>query len=333
MPLVSVVIPVYNCAEFLHECLDSILNQSLKDIEVFCVDDGSTDMSVDILSEYQQADERVRLLYQKNSGQGVARNNALQHVTGKYVIFVDADDWLEPEALELLYNKIEQDNSEIVFFNVYETGSDNQKHIFKPAQTYYEKFGEKVFSPVDAKDIIYNTTPRPFRIYRLDSMKKYGYKYASHKHLEDHSPFFCFLANVDRVSVLNKCVYNYRLRDNSSTRTVERCINAFYEDFLLCEKELSKTKNGKLFFEQFVLRKIRNFFWHYKHIKTSHKVKFYKVMQKTFRYIHKNIGDDVVCKSEFFKQYIDVLKMPYFIFEYQDKIKKTCIAIKQSISL
>lgn len=333
MALISIVIPVYNCEEYLRECLDSILNQSFKDIEVYCVDDGSTDMSVDILTEYQQCTERLHVLCQKNSGQGVARNNALQYVTGKYVLFVDSDDWLEPDALELMYNKMEQDNCEILMFNVYEVGSDNKKHIYKPADAFYAKFGERVFSPLEAKDFIYNTTPRPFRMYRRDSMQKYGYRYAAHKHLEDHVPFFCFLANVDRVSVLNKCLYNYRLRDNSSTRTVERCINAFYEDFLLCEKEIKKTKYGSIFFEQFVLRKIRNFFYHYKHITPAAKAKFYKVMQKTFKYIHKNIGDSVVSKSEYFAQYKAILKMPYFIFKYQDKLKKTCSAIKQSISV
>ena len=333
MAAISIVIPVYNCAEYLRECLDSILTQSFKDIEVYCVDDESTDMSVDILTEYQQNDTRIHILQQKNSGQGVARNNALQYVTGKYVIFVDSDDWLEPDALQLMYDKMEKDGSEILLFNVYEVGADNKKQVYKPADAFFSKFGELVFSPIEAKDFIYNTTPRPFRMYKRDSMIKYGYKYAAHRHLEDHSPFFCFFASVDKMSVLNKCLYNYRLRENSSTRTVERCINAFYEDFLLCEKALKNTKNGEAFFEQFVLRKIRNFFYHYKHITPCAKSRFYKVMQKTFKYIHKNIGDSVVSKSEYFTQYKSVLKMPYFVFKYQDKIKKTCLAIKQSIAV
>lgn len=329
MTLVSVVIPVYNCAEYLHQCLDSILNQSLQDIEIICVDDGSTDNSLQILNEYKEKDLRVQVLNQKNAGQGAARNNALQYVRGKYVIFVDSDDWLEPDALSLLYNKMEKDGSEIVLFNAYEVAVNGNKNVYKANEAYFLRCGENVFSPLQVKDIIYNTTARPFKIYRHESMKKYGYKYALHKHLEDHVPFFCFFANVDKMSVLNECVYNYRLRDNSSTRTVERCIDAFYEDFLLCERELKKTKYGELFFEQFLLRKIRNFFWHYKYIKPTAKKDFYKVMQKTFKYIHKNIGDDKLSSSEYFDSYKKILSMPHWLFEVNKKLISTMRVLKQ----
>lgn len=103
-PKISVVIPVYNMAEYLPECLDSVLNQTLHDIEVICVDDGSTDNSLEILHQYQQNDNRIVVLTQTNSGSGPARNNGIYHGHGQYVAFMDPDDWYpENDILQILY--------------------------------------------------------------------------------------------------------------------------------------------------------------------------------------------------------------------------------------
>ena len=103
-PKISVVIPVYNARRYLPQCLDSILSQTLQDIEVICVDDGSTDDSQVILNNYQQKDCRIHVFIQKNSGAGPARNCAIQHSSGEFVAFMDADDWYpEVDILEILY--------------------------------------------------------------------------------------------------------------------------------------------------------------------------------------------------------------------------------------
>ena len=113
-PLVSVIIPVYNARQYMCECLGSVLSQTIKDIEVICVDDGSTDDSLAILREYEAKDSRVRVLCQKNSGAGPARNNAIDNTTGEYIAFMDADDWYPvPDVLEALYSKAIQNNVNI----------------------------------------------------------------------------------------------------------------------------------------------------------------------------------------------------------------------------
>lgn len=110
---VSVVVPVYNAQAFLEQCLDSILGQTLEEIEIICVDDGSADESGDILEEYRKRDSRVAVYHQKNQYAGVARNLGLRYAKGKYVIFWDSDDFFEKEALELLYKKAEEDQADI----------------------------------------------------------------------------------------------------------------------------------------------------------------------------------------------------------------------------
>ena len=100
---VSVVMPIYNAYEYLRPAIDSVLDQTLGEIELICVDDGSTDRSLDILKEYKDKDERVRILTENNAGPSFARNKGLARARGDYVIFLDADDFYEPTLLEKLY--------------------------------------------------------------------------------------------------------------------------------------------------------------------------------------------------------------------------------------
>lgn len=111
IPKVSVVIPVYNTAPYLRQCLDSVLNQTLREIEIICVDDGSTDGSAAILKEYASKSPvsrtSINILTQENAGQSVARNVGTAHARGKYIYYLDSDDTLHPHALERLYQVAE----------------------------------------------------------------------------------------------------------------------------------------------------------------------------------------------------------------------------------
>lgn len=114
----SVVIPVYNAAKYLRVCLDSALGQTLRDLEVVCVDDGSMDESATILAEYALRDERVRMLSQANAGQGAARNRGVDEAHGEWIYFLDADDILQDRmALETLVTRAEQDRLDMLFFD------------------------------------------------------------------------------------------------------------------------------------------------------------------------------------------------------------------------
>src|SRR5574344_1801991 len=116
--LVSLIIPVYNTGEYLVECLDSCIRQTLSNIEIICVDDGSTDDSLKILNEYAKKDNRVRVFAQKNSGQSVARNKGMKLAEGKYIAFLDSDDSLNRCMLENLYNQANADNADITMCSI-----------------------------------------------------------------------------------------------------------------------------------------------------------------------------------------------------------------------
>ena len=109
MVKVSVIIPVYNMEKYLAHCLDSVLGQTLEEIEALCINDGSADTSLDILKQYQQRDKRVTIIDQQNQGVAKARNNGIRQARGKYVIFMDPDDWYpSADILEMLYAGAEQ---------------------------------------------------------------------------------------------------------------------------------------------------------------------------------------------------------------------------------
>jgi glycosyltransferase involved in cell wall biosynthesis len=151
--------PIYNAFDYLRPAIDSVLNQTLTDIELICVDDGSTDNSLSILKEYQQQDDRVRIVTENNAGPSLARNKGLQRARGKYVIFLDADDFYDYALLEKLYDLAEEQTLDIAIcqFNIY----NNRKAKFEDniRSDHGEIFaGGKVVSKNDYPDVILSCT-------------------------------------------------------------------------------------------------------------------------------------------------------------------------------
>ena len=128
---VSVIIPIYNAYDYLRPALDSVIYQTLREIEIICIDDGSTDRSLEILKEYQKSDDRVRIVTEANAGPGLARNNGLGKARGEYIAFLDADDFYEPNFLELLYGKATEEKLDIVIasYDIY----NSKRAIFSKA--------------------------------------------------------------------------------------------------------------------------------------------------------------------------------------------------------
>ena len=135
--IVSVIIPVYNVEEFLPRCLDSVKAQSISDWEAICVDDGSNDNCPSILDSYAQSDSRFKVIHKKNGGLSDARNAGMEAVTGEYVVYLDSDDFLHPQALEICRSVIERDRSEMVAYTYdrkYRT-TQTIRHLLKKEDT------------------------------------------------------------------------------------------------------------------------------------------------------------------------------------------------------
>ncbi len=119
MAKVSVIIPVYNTEKYLKECLDSVINQTFNDIEIICINDGSTDGSLNILTEYATIDSRIIVITQENKGVSEARNNGMEKAGGEYIMFLDSDDYLYKQACEIAYNSATSNNADVGIFGHY----------------------------------------------------------------------------------------------------------------------------------------------------------------------------------------------------------------------
>ncbi len=156
---ISVIMPVYNVEEFLPKAIESVLNQTLKDFELFVVDDGSTDSSGKICDEYAAKDKRVKALHKKNGGAPEARNMAIEKAKGKYIYCIDSDDWIEKDYLEKMYDLAEKNNADIVI-----TGF---------LMEYYQN-GKSVIYSTSCEDVVYSNK-KDFR--------KNAYKYFNNSFL------------------------------------------------------------------------------------------------------------------------------------------------------
>ena len=146
--LISVIIPVYNVEKYLCECVDSVLKQTYENFEIILVNDGSTDSSGEICDEYVDKDERITVIHQKNSGPSKTRNTGLENANGKYIYFLDSDDYIENNALELLVGTAEADNADLVFFDAHSFSDDDSemKQGYAVKGNYETKSGYEILT-------------------------------------------------------------------------------------------------------------------------------------------------------------------------------------------
>jgi glycosyltransferase involved in cell wall biosynthesis len=221
-PKVSVIVPVYNTEKYLPACLDSIINQTFKDIEIICINDGSTDNSAKILKKYAKKDLRIRVYNQKNQGPSAARNAGIKHSKGKYIQFIDSDDQLELDAIKTLYTKAEKNNLDMVMFNMRpRLLALTSKDFYNELKIYYHRSreysdilsGSKMFCQmIKNKDYLPSAVIYMLKASFLKKIKLYFYEGIIH---EDNLFTIKALLSADRVSHINKELYTRNIRSNS----------------------------------------------------------------------------------------------------------------------
>lgn len=211
--MVSIIIPVYNVENYLRECLDSILNQTLKDIEIICVDDGSTDGSLDILREYAEKDSRIRILQQANLGAGVARNAAIDIARGEYLFFCDADDFCAPDLFAQLTRRADDTKADVVFFHR-TRWSDQTRNVaetlFIPKRVLNaaQPFAPQAFS----QDIITLFGPQPWnKLVRREYINKKNIRYQPLPRMNDVLFSALVVAEAERIATLPIEGYYHRI--------------------------------------------------------------------------------------------------------------------------
>ena len=211
--LVSVVVPVYNTAQYLHQCMDSLINQTLKEVEFIFVDDGSTDDSYEILEKYREKDDRIKIIRQENQYAGVARNNGMKQATGKYIIFLDSDDYFDLTLLEKTLRCAERNQAEIVFFGHYHY--DNQTGVVREFPFFArngifsgEMLGENLFTAFSV--VPWN------KLYLRTFLTKYNMEYQGiYKHNDVYFGSLA-VALAKRIVCLNERLVYHRINNKES---------------------------------------------------------------------------------------------------------------------
>ena len=210
-PLVSVIVPVYNSEKYLRQCLDSIVNQTLKDIEIICVDDGSTDGSAAILNEYAIRDKRIKVLYRQNLSAGQARNTGMDVATGEYLSFLDSDDFFEPDMLEKLYLAAKSKNADMSMCNARKY--DDTRHRFLPLEAFPAKTPD-VITATDKNINFYDfIIPAAWnKLFRRTFVTDYNLRFQDIKFCNDIGFSFCAAAAAQKIAIVREALINYRFR-------------------------------------------------------------------------------------------------------------------------
>ena len=245
-PMVSVIVPVYNVSEYIEECLDSILKQTFHDFEVICVDDGSPDNSGDICEEYAGRDARIRVVHKFNGGLSSARNSGADFATGEYFYFLDSDDMITENALEVMFSTMKKDSLDVLFFDAItffesKTLEASQK-VFK--NNYSNRMpATGVLTGVDLFDRFLQTDAFRSPV-QLSVVKKDFYEsnniscYPGILH-EDNLYTFQVLMIAERAMYINKELYKRRVRDDS-IMTAKKTFRNFY-GYFKCYTEMYET--------------------------------------------------------------------------------------------
>ena len=327
MCVISVIIPVFNVEDYLSDCINSIINQSFKNIEIICVDDGSSDRSLEILQKFEKIDSRVKVITQKNQGLGATRNNALKKANGDYIYFIDSDDFIDITTLEKLFKNAVSNDSDIVLFKyqVYDANRNFNKNgvefridkIFKNID--YSKFTFKAF---DVKKHVLNSAfSACLKLYKKDFLDKFDDMFFTENiYFEDVLFHTKVMLRASKISFVNESLYFYRFNDNSIINSTAFESDIFkvidmVEDFLINEGYFN------------------DFEYEFLNFKIS-QILLYIIQSKSENYFKKakyefdnlKIPDEYKIKDKYLKGYNLVLKsdkyIDYVLSFYDNEVKR-----------
>jgi glycosyltransferase involved in cell wall biosynthesis len=296
-PLVSVVVPVYNTERFLQQCVNSLLHQTLKNIEIILVDDGSPDKCPAMCDAYAEQDKRVKVLHQQNGGYGKACNAGLGIARGEYLGIVESDDYVEPDMMERLYNAARAHDLDVsrCHFYLYNSGANTHDRI---DFSYVPQ--NMVYSPRDVHGVFYQQPSVWAMIYRADFIKENGINFletpgASY---QDASFSFKVYACADRFMLTGDTLVHYRIDNEDSS------VNSNAKIFCVCEEyaEIERFAREKDLYDRLknLISKLKYscYMWNYRRLDKKSGLLFLKVFAQEMR---RHIGEKTITK-DFFSQ-------------------------------
>lgn len=268
-PKISVIVPIYNAEKFLKKCIESIINQTLKEIEIILINDGSTDNSLKILQFFKEKDERIIIVNKKNEGASEARNVGIDLAKGEYITFLDSDDYIEKNMLEKMYYNSKKNNVDILISDYYR--DENKEKRYK--NSYYLGDDLKLTSKKCCLEILsYKIAPMLWsklikRQLFIDNNIRLPKEVF---HQEDYITMIKLSYYAKKIMFLKEAFYNYVIHENQGTKTSgkEKEFFDYYNSYIILEKFFSDKKDGKIFLEKIYAEKIQHY---YNYLKRKYK--------------------------------------------------------------
>ena len=261
MVKVSVVVPVYNVEDYLEECLDSIVNQTLDDIEIICVNDGSTDNSLEILNEYAKKDSRFTVISQENAGHAVATNRGMELAKGEYLFLMDSDDILKLNAFEDTVRVGDEKDVDFVLFQAINYYMDTNEYIEKENYSMNklaDVVGDSVFSWKDVKKFLFKIAVTPWsKMYRREFIENCGAKFPEGLIFDDNVFFWDVLFSAKKISFLRQHLFIRRWHSASSTKAGDMRFLDTFEIYKLIWQCFRKHGVFEEFKEELYNRRVR----------------------------------------------------------------------------
>lgn len=322
MAKVSVILPIYDEERYLEQCLDSICDQTYKGIEIICVDDGSKDRSPQILEEYAQKDSRIKIITQKNRFAGAARNKGMEYASGKYLSFLDADDYYAPDMIEKMVQKAEENSADIVICR-YEQFYEKEGETGQPDWSFEELFlnGKGAFSKdafagknLNCAGIFQITKGWAWdKLFRTDFVKRCGYQFPEFRSSEDGFFVYMLMARAERISYMDDAFAAHRINVSGSlSNTKEKdWLNGFKMWSMIAE-ELKKQGLFEVYERSFANELLYFLLWYLESMQT------FEAFRNCYQYIQLVVepefgllsyGEGFFFQAELLEWYKEVLKL------------------------
>lgn len=280
---ISVIIPVYNVEPYLCQCLDSIITQTLQDIEIICVDDGSTDNSYTILQEYASKDKRIIALRQQNSGAGIARNTGMKVTKGEYLAILDSDDFFEPDMLKKAYLQCKKDNADICVFRSDKYDTQRQKYEPIPWTIKKQYLPEHIpFRPVEIYPYIFQMFNGWSwdKLYRRDFVERTGLQFQGLRTTND--AFFVYMASIqaEKITIVDEILAHHRVNNKASLSvTREKSWDCCWQAVAAIQQELKNRNQYEMVEQSFINWALHFLLWNVHTLKDVSKDKLILEMQ------------------------------------------------------
>lgn len=282
MVKVSVIIPVYNMEKYLNECLDSIVNQTLKDLEIICVNDGSTDNSSKILKEYANNDSRINIINQENKGLASARNTGLEHVNGDYIYFIDSDDYIEITALEKLYNLSQEKNLDLIIFKLANFDDKTKKTNYHYSDMpFLLDIDREVFTYHDFEEYLFKVDVTVYtKFFKKELI--INDRFPDGLIFEDNAFYYDYIFDAKRIFFLDTCLHYRRIRDDSIISLVDKNHTDIIEIYKVIYKKFKDRKIYDKYREKLFMRKIDSIYYRFTTINPKYKQYYFDLMKTDF---------------------------------------------------